>query len=164
MSKHSRNWRQRLTVSVGALIVAAALSSTLLAPTSVDALPPRPTPAVTPTATPTRTPPARAPKSTPVPDRLSHIRLVVTPAQDGLWSVIEWQGADGGWHVVDGWQGTVEAGSKRWAVHERNFGEGPFRWVIYRSSAGEFVASSLPFTLPKTAGEELIVRVTLITR
>jgi len=158
VSKHSMTRRHGwLTVSVSALIAVAVLASYLFTPTAVDALPPRPTPAVTPTHTPTLTPAPRTPRPTPIPLRLSHIRLVVTPAQDGLWSVVEWQGSDGAWHVVDGWQGTVEAGSKRWAVYERNFGEGPFRWVIYESPAGALVGQSLPFTLPVTAGEELTV-------
>lgn len=160
MSTHPLTWRRRwLTVSIGALIASAVLACYLFAPTSVDALPPRPTPAITPTHTLTPTPSPRTPRPTPSPLRLSHIRLVVTPAQDGLWSVVEWQGGDGTWHVVDGWQGTVEAGSKRWAVYEKNFGEGPFRWVIYKSAAGELVGRSLPFVLPTSAGEELTVRI-----
>ncbi len=159
MFKIGMTRRRRFVVGVSALIAAVAWASYLFSPTSVDALPPRPTPAVTPTHTPTRTPSPPAPRSTPAPLRLSHIRLVVTPAQEGLWSVVEWQGGDGTWHVVDGWQGTVEAGGKRWAVYERNFGEGPFRWVLYESAAGEAVGRSLPFMLPETANKELMVRI-----
>ncbi|MFN3330879.1 MAG: hypothetical protein ACK47M_00010 [Caldilinea sp.] len=160
MSTHSLTWRRRwLTVSIGALIASAVLACYLFAPTSVDALPPRPTPAITPTHTLTPTPSPRTPRPTPSPLRLSHIRLVVTPARDGLWSVVEWQGSDGTWHIVEGWQGAIEAGSKRWAVYERNFGEGPFRWMIYETPAGAPVGQSLPFTLPVTAGEELTVHI-----
>lgn len=160
MSKHSVIWRRRwLTLSMSALFASAVLASYLFTPASVDALPPRPTPAVTPTHTPTLTPSPRMPRSTPAPLRLSHIRLVVTPVQEGLWSVVEWQGGDGTWHVVDGWQGAIEAGGKRWAVYEKNFGEGPYRWVIYESAAGEPVGRSQSFTLPVAAGEELTVRI-----
>jgi hypothetical protein len=148
-------------VSIGVLVLAVALSSYLFAPVSVGALPPRPTPAITPTATPTRTSPPRAPKQTSVHERLSHIRLVVTPAQDGLWSVVEWQGVDGVWHIVEGWQGAIEGGSKRWAVYERNFGDGPFRWVVTSTFDGETVGISTPFKLPDNEGVELLIRVEL---
>lgn len=154
MSKHSMTWRgRRLTVSIGSLIAMVLLSGYLLEPAAVDALPPRPTPAITPMPLP------KAPKPMSPPLRLSHIRLLVAPAQEGLWSVVEWQGADGEWHVVDGWQGTIDGGSKRWAVHERNFGEGPFRWVVYDSPAGRVMDTSVTFVLPHSAGEELIVRI-----
>lgn len=168
MSKHTaaRHFadrrRRRLTVSIGALIMVALALSYVFAPTDVGALPPRPTPAITPTHTPTPTHTLpRTPKPTPPLLRLSHIRLLVTPAQEGLWSVVEWQGANGAWHVVEGWQGTVDAGAKRWAVYERNFGEGPFRWVIYDSPTGRVKGVSAPFTLPGNEGEELIVRIEL---
>jgi hypothetical protein len=126
-------------------------------PAPVAALPPRPTPAITPTAT--LTPSPKPPRPQPAPLLLSHIRLTVTPAQGGLWTVVEWQGGDGAWHVVDGWQGTVQAGSKRWAVFERNFGEGPYRWVVYAAPGGVLLGVSAPFALPRSAGEELPVLV-----
>lgn len=159
MSNDRMNWRRRcFAVSIGALMVSAAASIYLFSPSAVDALPPRPTPAITPTSTPTRTPSPHVPRTMPAPLRLSHIRLAVTPAQDGLWSVVEWQGGDGTWHVVDGWQGTVEAGSKRWAVYERNFGEGPFRWVVSTARSGKIVGVSTPFMLPGE-GVELLLRI-----
>ena len=123
----------------------------------VNALPPRPTPAVTPTPTPTRLP--RPPR--PEPEPLSHIRLAVTPARPDLWTVVEWQGGDGVWHEVTGWQGTAAAGRQRWAVAPRNFGQGPFRWLVYAAPGGAPLAASAPFTLPATPNQELLISLTL---
>jgi hypothetical protein len=155
-STRRRRWLPRACAI--ALIAPAIVFAGFVSPTSGTALPPRPTPAVTPIATPTPAPKlARKPVAAPL--RLSHIRLIVTPAQDGLWTVVEWQGADGAWHVVEGWQGTTQAGRKRWAVFERNFGEGPYRWVIYRAPDGEFLGTSAPFYLPNQADVELQVAI-----
>lgn len=123
----------------------------------VNALPPRPTPAVTPTPTPTPHP--RPPR--PEPEPLSHIRLTVTPARPGLWTVVEWQGGDGVWHQVAGWQGTAAAGRQRWAVAPRHFGQGPFRWVVYAAPGGAPLAVSAPFTLPATPNQEFLISLTL---
>jgi hypothetical protein len=153
----NRRWLHRL--GAGALIVALIAGLSLRMPAPVAALPPRPTPAITPTAT--LTPSPRPSRPQPAPLRLSHIRLTVTPAQGGLWTVVEWQGGDGAWHVVEGWQGTMQGGSKRWAVFERNFGEGPFRWVVTRAPDGEPLGISAPFYLPRQADIELPVVVTI---
>ena len=126
----------------------------------VAALPPRPTPAITPLPTPTPLPkPAQKQETAPVP--LSHILLTVTPLQGGLWTAVEWQGEDGAWHGVAGWQGTLMAGRQRWAVFARNFGQGPFRWVVYAAADKAVLGTSAPFHLPKTNGEELLIRVKL---
>lgn len=153
----NHRWLRRL--GVGALIVAAIAGFSLRMAAPVAALPPRPTPAITPIAT--LTPSPQPSRSQPAPLLLSHIRLTVTPAQDGLWTIVEWQGGDGAWHVVEGWQGATRAGSKRWAVFERNFGEGPFRWVVTRAPDGERVGISAPFYLPRHADTELPVAVTI---
>jgi hypothetical protein len=142
-----------------ALLLGALLSAQLQTPARVEALPPRPTPAVTPTATPTPIPrPARA---RPEPQPLSHIRLQVTPAQSVWWTVVEWQGGDGVWHEVTGWRGSVTAGRQRWAVEVRNFGEGPFRWVVYAAPGSAPLAVSTPFTLPTAPNQELLIPLTV---
>jgi hypothetical protein len=144
-------------LGLSALLLAALLSAPLYTPAPVEALPPRPTPAVTPTPTPTPRP--RSPQ--PEPEPLSHIRLAVTPAQSGLWTVVEWQGGDGVWHEVAGWQGSATAGRQRWAVAPRHFGQGPFRWVVSAAPGGAPLAVSAPFTLPAASNQELLIPLTL---
>ena len=144
-------------LDLSALLLAALLGALLSMPAPVEALPPRPTPAVTPTPTPTPRP--RSPQ--PEPEPLSHIRLAVTPAQSGLWTVVEWQGGDGVWHEVAGWQGSVTAGRQRWAVAPRHFGQGPFRWVVSAAPGGAPLAVSAPFTLPTAPNQELLIPLTL---
>jgi len=74
--------------------------------------------------------------------------------------VVEWQDADGMWHAVAGWQGTLDrvavedgavTGYKTWWVGAEDLGTGPFRWLIYRGKGGERLATSEPFYLPASA-------------
>ncbi len=70
-----------------------------------------------------------------------------------LWTVVQWQDADGSWHVVEGWQGhldlvMVSDGFKMWGVKEEIGGRGPFRWLVYRSEGGRLMAQSETFHLP----------------
>lgn len=152
-----RQLQIRLAV-VAAVAAAAALLLSLGATQAATKLPPRPTPAVTLTPTPTPLPlPAR--RETTVREPLAHIRLAVTPAAAGLWAVVQWQGGDGVWHDVAGWQGVLPENGQRWAVEQRNFGEGPFRWVVYDRPGGKELASSAPFDLPAQDGEELSIEI-----
>jgi len=60
----------------------------------------------------------------------THIELVA-PEHAGAWSVVQWQDSAGNWHDVEGWRGTLDStGYIRWWVAARDFGTGPFRWVI----------------------------------
>ena len=123
------------------------------------ALPPRPTPVPSPE-------PARPPARVPVG---GHVELQVLwgewPAQpDQAWTVVQWQDSFGGWHDVDGWQGTFDAGAtKSWWVAPADRGKGPFRWVVYDARAGKMLAASEPFHLPR-GDETVLVSVTLITQ
>ena len=85
------------------------------------------------------------------------IRLVAGALHNGGWSVVQWQGKDGVWHDVDGWQGTIENGVKQWRVAPRHYGHGPFRWVVWNRDRSEVVGVSEPFTLPDTETTPLIV-------
>ena len=83
-----------------------------------------------------------------------------------LWTVVQWQDAQQGWHDVEGWQGeldevTAGVGSKVWWVAKSDFGTGPFRWIVRRASTGEQLGDSDPFNLPGTPGETLGIRVTI---
>ena len=137
-------------------------------------LPPRPTaePTGTPTVNPTASP---APTSRP---RGASIRLEATfPATwpwsevhwQTPWTAVEWQDAQGDWHLVEGWQGqfdTVEVtesvvGVKPWWLAPDLYGAGPFRWVVYAERGGDILARSAPFTLPGAGGQTTSVVVRL---
>jgi hypothetical protein len=60
----------------------------------------------------------------------THIELVV-PEHAGAWSVVQWQDSAGNWHDAEGWRGTLDSsGYICWWVAAKDFGTGPFRWVI----------------------------------
>jgi hypothetical protein len=77
---------------------------------------------------------------------------------------VQWQNVYGVWHDVTGWQGTFDTitagvGTKLWWVAEKDFGSGPFRWVVYRNPGGAVVATSAPFYLPDVAGRTVTVEI-----
>ena len=76
----------------------------------------------------------------------AHIELLA-PEFPGAWSAVQWQDPAGNWHVVEGWQGSLdERGGVRWWVAAKDFGTGPFRWVVGDSITT--VTVSEPFNLP----------------
>jgi len=80
----------------------------------------------------------------------THIELVA-PEHAGAWSVVQWQDVNGHWQSVDGWHGSLDnTGYIRWWVAVKDFGTGPFRWVVGQSN-------SAPFNLPAGAGQTLTV-------
>ena len=85
---------------------------------------------------------------------------IILSASAGSWTVVEWQDSDDRWHLVDGWQGNLTNGSRQWWVAPKDFGTGPFRWVVQQGPAGEVVGMSEPFYLPQGANEVLSVTVT----
>jgi len=105
-------------------------------------------------------PPTTAP---PVPSKGAYIELAIqgaTVEMRSLWTAVQWQDGLGEWHTVEGWQGTPEEdGTKRWWVAPKDFGTGPFRWLVYQG--GELLALSVSFHLPGSAGETVRVGVTL---
>jgi hypothetical protein len=144
-----------ITGILGTLLLIAGLP--VLSMATPSALPPRPTPLPTPTPTPTPQPP-----SIPAPPTGGYIVLRATSAQTEMWTIVQWQDALGDWHDVTGWQGTFDeivagTGVKTWWVAEANFGQGPFRWVVYQEFGGRQLAVSEPFDLPDVAGEWVVV-------
>jgi hypothetical protein len=117
--------------------------------------------------------PGLPPRQTPVPTRSpdgdrhaspsgATIVLRVPSAPADVWTVIQWQDNAGGWHAVDGWQGTLDAGNqKTWWLAPDLFGKGPFRWLVYRGDRARLLATSASFYLPGSAGEERQVEVSL---
>lgn len=81
------------------------------------------------------------------------LQASTTAVTSGMWTRIEWQDPNTGlWQEVGGWQGEFD-GDKRvtWYVDPANFGQGPFRWVVYSDQTqAEVVTTSDNFTLPET--------------
>jgi hypothetical protein len=93
----------------------------------------------------------------------AYIELHLQSAPAGLWAIVQWQDSAGAWHDVEGWHGTLDAsGSRRWWVAAKDFGTGPFRWVIYWVQGDELLAESDPFNLPQTAGETVKIEVSFL--
>ena len=143
--------KQRFPIKYILLLVASLVVLSIFLPASVHAeLPPRPT----------RTPVASPKDSTPEPPLAGTLMLSTEPNLDNLMSVVQWQDSDGAWHDVNGWRGLVMGGKTVWWVEERNWGEEPYRWVVYRNTSSTAIATSQPFKLPGS-GETLIVEVDL---
>ena len=131
------------------VLLASIIGMALLAwlPPSALALPPRPS---------AEPPPTRLPRSPK-----GAIELTVEGASAGLWTVVQWRDRLGGWHDVEGWQGTLDAdGKKRWWVDRADLGKGPFRWAM--TKGGDPVATSESFYLPDSPGEIVRVAVSLV--
>lgn len=90
----------------------------------------------------------------------AYIELLAADASAGGWAVVQWQDSAGGWQNVEGWQGTIKD-SSRWWVHPKDFGNGPFRWVITQGKGGAVLGSSQPFKLPIWANQTVQVSVSL---
>ncbi len=117
--------------------------------------------------------PVLPPRETPIPTRPpdgdrhegpagAHIVLSVPSAPADAWTVVQWQDSAGGWHDVDGWQGTLDAGNRKmWWLAPDLFGKGPFRWLVYQGDRVRLLATSASFYLPGSAGEEQQVEVSL---
>lgn len=90
------------------------------------------------------------------------IELHPQTASTDLWAVVQWQDSTGTWHEVEGWRGALTAdGYQQWWVAAKDFGAGPFRWVITPDSNGSPLAISLPFKLPIQANQILQIEATI---
>lgn len=161
-----------LTAVIGLTLSLALLPA--LAQAAPLALPPRPT--LPPTATPKPAPtPTVMPTPQPTPLVGGLIVLRASSAQAAQWTVVQWQDGHGGWHDVDGWQGTFDeivydwqtgrsTGYKIWWVSPADLGTGPFRWVIYRKPKDGLLMASQAFFLPGHAGQQITVEVAIPSR
>jgi len=87
----------------------------------------------------------------------SPIELQVRPAQTGLWTAVQWQDGQGGWHDVENWQGPLNGGGNiRWWVSARDYHTGPFRWLVLDSPAGTRLGVSESFYLPGAGGKHWV--------
>ena len=115
-----------------------------------------------PTLPPREPPPKDSPDGDDNAPLVATIELQVQPAQEGLWTVVQWEDSNGDWHDVEGWRGHLdEKGKKMWQVAEKDFGTGPFRWVLYQGQGGLELGASDPFFLPRQANEVVLVVLSL---
>jgi hypothetical protein len=92
----------------------------------------------------------------------AYLELHVPKAPPGAWTVVQWQNELDDWYDVAGWRGTLdEQGRRRWWVAKKDFGTGPFRWVVKQGPNGSVLGSSRPFDLPFEANQTLPVEVKL---
>jgi hypothetical protein len=92
----------------------------------------------------------------------AYIELQTEPNRARLWAVVQWQDTAGGWHEVEGWRGALDAGGyQRWWVAAKDFGAGPFRWLVSTEPGGRALGVSAPFNLPHAANETTRVEVEL---
>lgn len=91
----------------------------------------------------------------------AYILLQVDAASADTWSVIQWLGDDGNWYDVEGWRGSLnENGTRQWWVDAKDFGTGPFRWVVFSDFDGNSIlGASTSFKLPSQANKTLFVSV-----
>jgi hypothetical protein len=65
----------------------------------------------------------------------------------------------GNWHNVDGWNAPLPAdGRQLWWVAPKDFGTGPFRWVITQGQNGPVLGVSNQFIMPTVEGQTLMVQ------
>jgi hypothetical protein len=110
-------------------------------------------------ASPVELPPRPQP-STPAPAHhaaaVASIELQAT-APAGTWTVVQWAGG-GQWFDVEGWRCELGPyGRVVWWVEAKDFGTGPFRWVVYDEAGGQPLDISADFNLPGSAAERLYV-------
>ena len=99
----------------------------------------------------------------------AQITVYVVGAPSTAWVEVEWQNAvDSSWHTVMGWQGDLDytdsgAAYKQWAVASRDYGTGPFRWVVCAEEDGAVLVTSKPFKLPTDNSANLVMTLTVPT-
>lgn len=120
------------------------------------------TPLPTSTRTPTVLPPLPI---TPIPDYGVIILQFNRPHPKDPYTVVQWLAGDGSWRDVMEWRGEMDTDfsniQKIWTVFPRDFGAGPFRWVVYDGRGGPVWAVSGSFTLPGSQEIRLVPARTL---
>ena len=147
--KHISSSYPRLFIAFISLVFFLGLVASLISPAlpAHAELPPRPESSPTPPTEPSNDSTIGA-----------QIRLEVAGAVGNEWTVVEWQDPNtSDWHTVEGWQGTLEAtGIQVWWVGKTEFGQSPFRWLLYDEKGGTLLDMSAEFTLP-TRNKQIVV-------
>jgi hypothetical protein len=146
----------RFIIAIGLLVTAALFLGVLSDTPSASAAPP-PRPTLTPT------PLAATSPGNPIG---SYIELRLPTDNINLWTVVQWQDSQGGWHDVENWRGILDdinqhQGEKVWWVYLRDYGKGLFRWQVSQNPGGKVLVTSHTFNLPGSANQHVIVEVTL---
>ena len=151
------NKRRRQIALWMVLIVPCVVIAVVLMAQSALADPPRPEPTPTSSASwPERPKPTPTPK---LPSQGGAILLSVSGAASPYYAVVQWQDGLGEWHDVDGWRGEVKDDRVLWYVAPKDFGTGPFGWVVYNDQ--EIIGISESFYLPTDHGQIVQVVVTV---
>lgn len=94
-------------------------------------------------------------------DDFATISVYARGATLGQRVEVQWGDAIGGWHRVDGWSSSLDhltpqgVPFQRFTVFSDNFGQGPFRWVIYNTDGVTVWAIGPKFTLPTQPGSDV---------
>ena len=92
------------------------------------------------------------------------ITVVAPGAAMGQAVEVQWGDPLGGWHRVDGWAGTFQnitpqgEAFARWTVLSGNYGQQPFRWVVYNPDGQTLWAVGPWFELPTFDGQDVAQR------
>ena len=83
-----------------------------------------------------------------------------------LWTVVQWQDDMGEWFDVEQWQGTLDSAEngkawKEWWVDHKDYGKGPFRWLVLESPGGKVLRTLPEFYLPAGPQERVVVEVSV---
>lgn len=89
----------------------------------------------------------------------AYIELHLSNPADGAWTVVQWQDNAGDWQDVEGWQGSPNSDRQRWWVATRDFGRGPFRWIVTQGPDGTLLGTSQPFQLPTKANQVVPIHI-----
>jgi hypothetical protein len=95
----------------------------------------------------------------------STITLHAPGAPEGAAVGVQWRDETGGWHDVEGWQSTLDTSTvteepfKQWGVYAKDYGAGPFRWIVYAEPGGAVLATSPRFFLPNGNGANVTMTV-----
>lgn len=122
-----------------------------------------------------RTPrPTSTPRATTLPPTTTIITDVAGIALEGrrdwptnAYAVVQWQDGWARWNDVENWRGPLTSNAPYpvvWGVYARDFGTGPFRWVVYEREGGPMWGVSAAFYLPAQAGRLLVVPLALVAR
>ena len=90
----------------------------------------------------------------------ANITLVAPGAALGQVVEVQWGDPLGGWHRVEGWTGTLAnltpqgEAFARWTVLSGNYGQKPFRWVVYNPDGKTQWAVGPWFALPIFDGQD----------
>jgi hypothetical protein len=138
--------KKRLWIGViGALLVVCPLAAMAISASAESDDPPGDSPA---------NPPAQVWRTwTPTPN-IAGIAIRVVDPPKGAWVQMQWSTwAKKDWYPVEEWSGPLSQDEAGWGAvwyEEKNYGTGPFRWVIFDgnpAAGGQVWGMSLPFYL-----------------